>query len=103
MKTLLAIIGTTGLGVLTMYILDPVTGRMRRAKARVQLTRFLRKEKDAATVTARDLRNRAVGTFAEGRAKIFGDTVDYSVLVERVRSIIGFMVSITMFYDVRVW
>src|SRR5439155_169244 len=32
MKTLLAIIGTTGLGVLTMYILDPVTGRMRRAE-----------------------------------------------------------------------
>ena len=101
MKTLLAIIGTTGLGVLTVYILDPVTGRMRRAKARDQLTRFQRKAKDAASVTARDLRNRAVGTFAEGRAKIFGETVDDTVLVERVRSKLGFMVRHPSFIDVR--
>jgi hyperosmotically inducible periplasmic protein len=101
MKTLLAITGTTGLGVLTMYILDPVTGRMRRAKARDQLTRFQRKAKDAASATARDLRNRAVGTLAEGRAKIFGETVDDTVLVERIRSKLGFLVRHPSFIDVR--
>jgi hypothetical protein len=102
MNTLFTIIGTTGLGVLTMYVFDPVTGRMRRAKARDQLTRFQRRATDAAGVTARDLRNRAVGTFAETRAKIFGGSVDDVVLTERVRSKLGFMVRHPSFIDVRV-
>jgi hypothetical protein len=98
MNTLLA----AGLGGLTMYVFDPVTGRVRRAKARDKLVRLQKKAQDAASTTARDLRNRAVGTLAEGKARILGETVDDFVLAERVRSKLGFLVRHPSFVDVQV-
>jgi hypothetical protein len=43
-------------------------------------------------VTLRDLKNRTLGTVAEGRAAFLEDTVDDSVLADRVRSKLGFLV-----------
>lgn len=92
MGPLFGILAGAGLGVLTMYVLDPVTGRRRRAQARDKLTRFQKEARQAAVVTAADLKNRALGVLAEGRARIFGNHVDDAVLAERVRSKLGFLV-----------
>jgi BON domain len=91
-KNLPTVVKATTLGVLTMYIFDPVAGRRRRALARDRLRRFGKTAKEVAGVTSRDLKNRALGTVAEGRAALFEDQVDDSVLVERVRSKLGFVV-----------
>jgi hypothetical protein len=98
---LLKIITATGLGVLSMYVLDPIAGRTRRAKARDQLIRARTKARDAASATARDLKNRSLGTIAEGRARIFGGAVDDTVLAERVRSKLGFLVRHPSFINVQ--
>ncbi|HZA55554.1 MAG TPA: BON domain-containing protein [Candidatus Udaeobacter sp.] len=101
MNTLLALITGTGLGSLAMYVLDPLAGKRRRALARDQLIRLQTKAKEAAAVTARDLKNRTWGTLAEGRTAIFGETVDDAVLAERVRSKLGFLVRYPSHIDVQ--
>ena len=55
------------LGALTMFILDPDHGRRRRALARDKLVHAGREAADLATGTAKDLRNRAYGAYAETR------------------------------------
>jgi hypothetical protein len=92
MNTLLGMIAGTALGVLSMYILDPLAGRRRRALARDQLIRVQKNMQQAAGVAARDLKNRTLGIVAEGRAALFGGAVDDTVLAERVRSKLGFLV-----------
>jgi hypothetical protein len=91
-KNLPTVVKATALGVLTMYIFDPVAGRRRRALARDKLFSLGKTAKEAAGVTSRDLKNRTLGTVAEGRAAFLGDKVDDSVLEERVRSKLGFLV-----------
>ena len=92
MNTLLGMIAGTALGVLSMYILDPLAGRRRRALARDQLIRVQKNMQQAAGVAARDLKNRTLGIVAEGRAALFGGAVDDTVLAERVRFKLGFLV-----------
>src|SRR5262245_4455098 len=82
----------TALGVLAMYIFDPVAGRRRRALGRDKLVRLRHQAEEAARVTARDLKNRILGSVAEGRAALLEDRVNDAVLVERVRSNLGFLV-----------
>jgi len=91
-KNLPNMVKATALGVLTMYLFDPVVGRRRRALVRDKLIKLGKTTKETAGVTARDLKNRTLGTVAEGRATLFEDTVDDSVLIERVRSKLGFLV-----------
>ena len=92
MKHLLNILKVTSLGVLTMYLFDPVSGRRRRALARDKLVRIRNNTREAAQVTAVDLKNRIWGTVAEGRATLLEGRVDDSVLADRVRSKLGFLV-----------
>ena len=92
MGSLLGMLAGAGLGLLTMYVFDPVTGRRRRAQARDKVTHFQKQATQATVVTATDLKNRALGFLAEGRARIFGNHVDDTVLTERVRSKLGFLV-----------
>jgi hypothetical protein len=101
MNVLLGIITGTGLGSLAMYVFDPLAGKRRRAQARDQLIRLQTKAKEAAAVTARDLKNRTLGTLAEGRAAIFSETVDDAVLTERVRSKLGFLVRYPSHIDIQ--
>jgi hypothetical protein len=75
-----------------MYLFDPVSGRRRRTVARDKLVRIRNNAREAAQVTAVDLKNRIWGTVAEGRATLLEGTVDDSVLTERVRSKLGFLV-----------
>jgi hypothetical protein len=56
MRTLI----TFGLGVLTMYLLDPQQGRRRRALLQDQITNAKRLVGERAEGKARDLTNRAV-------------------------------------------
>jgi hypothetical protein len=100
-KNLPTVVKATALGVLTMYIFDPVAGRRRRALARDKLIGLRKPAKEAVRVTARDLKNRTLGTVAEGRAALFEDRVDDSVLAERVRSKLGFVVSHPSSIDVQ--
>ena len=92
MKHLLNILKVTSLGVLTMYLFDPVSGPRRRALARDKLVRIRNNAREAAQVTAVDLKNRIRGTVAEGRSAFLEGTVDDSVLAQRVRSKLGFLV-----------
>jgi hypothetical protein len=54
-----------GLGAAIMYVLDPDSGRRRRAVARDRALRAANDTQEAIEDTARDLRNRAQGTVAE--------------------------------------
>jgi hypothetical protein len=92
MNTLISMIVGTGLGIVSMYIFDPLVGRRRRAGVRDKMIRFQKKTKEAAGVTARDLKNRISGLAAEGRSLLFERSIDDEVLMERVRSKLGFLV-----------
>jgi hypothetical protein len=92
MNNLAAVLTGAGLGVLGMYVFDPEVGRRRRALARDKASRLQRKAKEAASATVEDLKNRAFGTLAEGKSRLLERTVDDSVLQQRVRSELGFLV-----------
>ena len=79
-----------GAGV--MYILDPEVGRRRRALLKDQFASLPNTAQQGASVTARDLRNRSFGFFSEARARLFDNKTSDEVLVDRVRSKLGFFV-----------
>ena len=88
--SLTTLIKATALGVATKYMYDPVQERRRRALLRDKCVRIRKAVQDTAGVMLRDLKNRARGTVAEGRAAFLEDRVrvDDAVLRERVRSIL---------------
>lgn len=81
------------LGAAFMYALDPDGGRRRRALARDKFTRVTHKTRDGFDAAARDLSNRAAGTFAEARRRFGGDRPEDIILAERVRAALGRAVS----------
>jgi hypothetical protein len=89
--TLLA--GGIGLGAALMYILDPDRGRRRRALLRDQLLSAAHRAPDVVGTAARDLSNRARGLAAEAGSMFSSDEVSDDVLVARVRSKMGRVVS----------
>jgi osmotically-inducible protein OsmY len=92
MSNLTALLTGASIGAGAMYVLDPQLGRRRRALARDKLVLAQRKTQAAASVTARDLKNRTAGLVAEGRSRFMQGGVDDEVLRERVRSKLGFLV-----------
>lgn len=77
-----------------MYLLDPQGGNRRRALMRDKMIWAMRKSRDAAGATARDLGHRAIGATAELRASMRPEEeVDNDVLVERVRAELGRLTS----------
>ena len=76
-----------------MYLLDPDRGARRRALMRDQATRARHRLTEGAEATGRDLRNRARGTAAELRSRFRRETPDDEILEERVRSVLGRVVS----------
>lgn len=82
-----------GLGAGLMFLLDPNYGRRRRAYLRDQATHAGRVIVRSAGKTARDFRNRAVGVASKSRVRIRREPVSDEVLVERVRSAMGRVVS----------
>ena len=81
------------LGAVFMYAFDPDGGRRRRALARDKFVRLNHKTRDGLDAAARDLSNRAAGSFAEARRRFRPNQPDDDVLVERVRAALGRAVS----------
>jgi CBS domain-containing protein len=78
-----------GAGAALMFYLDPDRGRRRRALVRDQLTRTASGAAEAAESVRRDLSNQTRGAVARLRRRYREKTVDDGVLVERVRSRLG--------------
>ncbi|HXG91777.1 MAG TPA: SRPBCC family protein [Blastocatellia bacterium] len=87
------LIGGIGLGAGLMYILDPDRGNRRRAMVRDKTIRAWHKSGDAIGKTSRDITNRTRGVIAEITHLFKREEVDDDVLVERVRSKMGRVVS----------
>lgn len=92
MRKELGIIGGLGLGAGLVYLLDPHSGKRRRAVARDKAKHVWRASEKAVEKTSRDLGNRARGFMASVKPAI--KEVSDDVLVDRVRSAIGHVVSI---------
>lgn len=84
-----------GLGAGLMYFLDPERGRRRRALVRDQMTHLSHEFDEVVGKTTRDLTNRTRGLVAEVESRFSGSglVADNRVLVERVRSKMGRLVS----------
>jgi uncharacterized membrane protein len=81
------------LGAGTMYLLDPDRGARRRSLLRDRGVHAGHKLGDGLAATARDARNRTKGAAAELRSRFRMDRADDEVLHERIRSVIGRVVS----------
>lgn len=82
-----------GLGATTMFLLDPARGKRRRALVRDKFALATRKTGECMEVTARDLRNRTRGAIAAIKSRVSSEQPDDTVLVDRVRSKLGRIVS----------
>lgn len=82
-----------GLGAAAMFLLDPARGKRRRALVRDKLALATRKTGDCLEVTTRDVTNRTRGWYSEIKSRISSEQPDDSVLVDRVRSKLGRVVS----------
>ena len=82
-----------GLGAALMFLLDPRSGRRRRALIRDRTAHGVRKMARVAGKTRKRLANRARGTLAEATSSFFDETVSDDVLVERVREELGHLVA----------
>lgn len=82
-----------GLGAGLMYLLDPERGDRRRALIRDQATHYRTHGVDTVSKRSRHLRNRAAGLLAEARRRTRKEEVSDDILVARVRSKMGLVVS----------
>jgi osmotically-inducible protein OsmY len=82
-----------GLGAGLMYLLDPERGDRRRSAIREQALQVRTQGVDTVSKRSRHLRNRAVGLLAEARRRTRQEDVSDEVLVARVRSKMGLVVS----------
>ncbi|HET9530117.1 MAG TPA: BON domain-containing protein, partial [Blastocatellia bacterium] len=89
----LGLISGIGLGAGLMYILDPDRGNRRRALMRDKVSRAANRMGDAIETTARDMSHRAHGVMAETKNILSKDQPEDDVLVARVRSKMGRVVS----------
>lgn len=86
-------LGFAALGAGLMYLFDPNLGKRRRHLLRDKLISYSRKIRDCTDATFRDVWHRTVGLAHETRASLSHETVPDAVLVERVRSKLGRVVS----------
>jgi hypothetical protein len=91
MNRAIVTLATAGAAAAATYFLDPQLGRRRRALVRDQLVHLGRVGREAVDITSRDVRNRAQGISAERRRRHEAPPDD-DVLVERVRSQLGYAV-----------
>ncbi|HKJ07828.1 MAG TPA: SRPBCC family protein [Gammaproteobacteria bacterium] len=82
-----------GVGAGVMYLLDPDRGRRRRARMRDQLVHTTHEVTQGAGTVSRDVAHRTRGLVVGPRAWFTRAPVDDVVLVERIRSQLGRVVS----------
>lgn len=68
----LAAFGALALGAGLMYIMDPQSGRRRRALVRDKAVHYAHEASDAVSSKGKDLRNRATGMYHEARKAVVG-------------------------------
>ena len=91
----LASLSAAGTGAALMFLFDPQRGTRRRAFLRDKASHFARRTQRSLSKATRDLGHRTQGVAAEARSRLLNraNGVDDEVLVERVRSKIGRVVS----------
>ncbi len=82
-----------GIGTIVMYVLDPDRGKRRRALLRDKISSATKKAGQGIEITARDFRNRAQGLAASIKSRFTSAETDDAVLIDRVRSKLGRIVS----------
>jgi osmotically-inducible protein OsmY len=83
----------SALGAGLMYLLDPISGKRRRAFTRDQMTHLAKETDRLVGQTGRDLRNRYEGVVAEAKRFWTHEEVSDALLAERVRTALGRVVS----------
>src|SRR5207245_245605 len=89
----LFVLSGMGVGAGLMYFLDPDRGNRRRALVRDKMVHLLHESGDAMGTISHDLGHRTAGLAAETRSRFRREDVSDAVLVERVRSKIGRVIS----------
>jgi gas vesicle protein len=82
-----------GAGTAAMFLLDPDRGKRRRALVSDKLALLTRMTGDCIEVTTRDVSNRTRGLVSEIKSRLSSEQPEDSVLVDRVRSKLGRIVS----------
>jgi len=101
--TALALLLGLGAGVALMFFLDPATGRRRRAVAQEKSTHYARHAAHTRDALARRVLGHIRGAIAAIRHEVEPEeTVEDAVLLERVRSAMGHVVSDPRHVDIRV-
>ena len=98
----LGILAGIAVGAGLVYFGDPYRGRRRRAHARDQVTHLTNAAEKAIDRSFRDLTNRAHGLFAEALDAAIPNRVPDEVLLDRVRTRLGRLVSHPGALEVRV-
>jgi hypothetical protein len=93
MNKAMAMISGFGIGAGLMYIFDPDRGKRRRAQVSDKARHMAKKTNDAIGKTSRDLANRVSGIVAEAESLFISSKALDEVLVARVRSKLGRVVS----------
>lgn len=88
-----ALLFGAGVGAAAMFLLDPDRGKRRRSLVMDKLALVTRKTGDCIEVTSRDVSNRTRGLIAEIKARLSSEQPEDAVLVDRVRSKLGRIVS----------
>ena len=92
-RRIAAAVGGALLGLSAMYLLDPVTGRRRRARVRDQMRHFRAVGSRRGGKLARDLGHRAQGLYARASQSWRSEMADDDVIEARVRAAMGRVVS----------
>jgi hypothetical protein len=82
-----------GIGTGVMYLLDPDRGKRRRALLRDKCVSTTKKTGEGIQTTARDMSNRARGIATTIKSRFTSNESDDTVLIDRVRSKLGRIVS----------
>ncbi|OFZ19075.1 MAG: hypothetical protein A2X94_10005 [Bdellovibrionales bacterium GWB1_55_8] len=88
-KGLLSFFGGAALGAGALFVLDPVQGRRRRALLQDKWVHGMKQGRWYLKGTALDFQHRVRGAFAEARSLFKEEQVEDDILVARVRSKIG--------------
>ncbi len=92
-ESLLGMLAAAGTGAGLMYLLDPRTGRRRRAGMRDQIVHEAHALNTGLERAGRDLKHRAVGAVERARSSLDRKPVSDDVLRDRVRAEIGRVVT----------
>jgi osmotically-inducible protein OsmY len=86
------VLGTLG-GAALMYLMDPEKGNRRRALLRDQINKFMHTAAERTEGAIENIADRAQGAAAEARRSLSNEQVSDDVMIARVRSAMGHVLS----------